>query len=406
MSPPLPLPWENRRDETRETLRHFAVAILLSVLLHLVLLFLLAGWARATPPPEEQEVFVPLALEPPPESPPEQPRPPAPPAEPARERQEKRQEPRKGEEPPEERSLLGWNSRGEIEGAPDRPPGPEAAIHAPPKPGGGPSAEEGPEVVPDEGKQREDAETGEPREGPALPEPRSLPPEQPPLPAEEATPDAEPTPVPAESPPDAASEELPGEPAEPGRQEPEAPAAGATPPTRGLPPLPRRLPERPVPTRPNRPPGPGRAPDFDAEIDGGMFGSLRFDSKDYDWSDYSTKVYFAIYRAWLRELYGRVRRFERDQKLRNLPTLDGEVKIHFVLHRDGSVSDVQVISPSVLPALDDASAAALVRAVLPPLPADFPRDREGLTFLFEISGFPSAYHLEQQLRWRRMNGEF
>ncbi len=387
-------------NETRATVRRFAVAVLLSVLLHLLLLILLAAWARATPVRQDREVFVPLALEPAP------PPPPPPPEKSAPERPEPRKQPRQGDKPPRERSLLGWKSRGELKGTPDRPPGPEAQVHAPPPPGGGPSEQEGPEVVPDRGPLPEQAETGQPREGPEVPEPETPPEQQREQPAEETPPERESPSLPR----DVTSEPVPGEPPgrqpERGKEVPEAPPAGAVPPVRGLPPLPRRRPERPVPTRPDRPPGQGHAPDFDARIEGGMFGNLRFDSKDYDWSDYSTKVYFAIYRAWLRELYGRVRRFERDQKLRGLPTLDGEVKIHFVLHRDGSVTDVRVVSPSVLPALDDASAAALVRAVLPPLPADFPRDREGLTFLFEISGFPSAYHLEQQLRWRRMNGEF
>lgn len=108
----------------------------------------------------------------------------------------------------------------------------------------------------------------------------------------------------------------------------------------------------------------------------------------------------------MRELYGRVRRFERDQQMRNLPNLDGRVAIHFFIVRDGSIQNLDIVSPSPLPTLDEASAAALRRAVLPSLPEDFPRDQEGVTFTFALQGFEAAVQLERQLREAQWAGEF
>ncbi|MDH3284570.1 MAG: energy transducer TonB, partial [Acidobacteriota bacterium] len=127
--------------------------------------------------------------------------------------------------------------------------------------------------------------------------------------------------------------------------------------------------------------------------------------RDYAWSEYSTKVYFAVWRAWLRELYARVRRFEREQKLGDHASLDGTVDIHFVINRDGSVSNLTVVAPSVLGTLDEASSAALLGAVLPPLPEDFPRDSEGVTFRFVLA-VDGALQMERGLRYRRSRGEF
>ena len=112
-----------------------------------------------------------------------------------------------------------------------------------------------------------------------------------------------------------------------------------------------------------------------------------------------------MYRAWLRELLARARRFEREQKLGNLPRLDGEVRIHFVIGRDGSVSDLAIVGPGGLETLAEASSSALLRAVLPPLPADFPRDREGVTFRFILS-VDNALQMERQLRYLRSRGQF
>lgn len=281
---------------------------------------------------------------------------------------------------PPDAPLLGWNSKqGREPGRALRPPGPEGPIHAPPPPGGG------------DGANPQDA----------VPEPPATAAEQvdptrpPAAPAVEGTQGLE---------RGAGGEVAPPRPAEdrPSTPRAETPAA------------PRRyeVPERPNPgdgaggTGRGRGTGPGAGPDFNQKITGGLFGDLHFDSGDYNWSEYTTKVYFAVYRAWLRELLGRARRFERDQNLLRLPDLDGVVAIHFFLTRPGPVEAVEIVRPSPIPTLDEASAAALRRAVMPPLPSDFPRDREGVTFTFRISGFETATQLERQLEWAQANGEF
>lgn len=281
--------------------------------------------------------------------------------------------------PPQDAPLLGWNSqRGREEGRADRPPGPEGQIHSPPPEGGGASAR------PEE----------------AVPEP--------PATAAEAVDESKPPAPPAVEGMAGLERGSDGQVA-PRRVEPEEP----TTPREGTEPSRRfDVPEPPRPgqgrggTGRGRGSGPGTGPEFNSQITGGLFGDLRFDSGDYNWSDYSTKVYFAVYRAWLRELLGRARRFERDQNQLRLPDLDGQVAIHFFLTRPGPVEAVEVVRPSPIPTLDEASSAALRRAVMPPLPADFPRDREGVTFIFRISGFETAVQLERQLEWAQANGEF
>lgn len=196
----------------------------------------------------------------------------------------------------------------------------------------------------------------------------------------------------------------PGEAPENARPNESAPRAGREP--LPFPPLPERRP--PPPRRPSRRPGElRRVPDFDVDVTGGLWAdNIKFDSKDYNWEEYSTKLYFAVYRAWLRELLGRVRRFERDQILNDLTLIEGQASIRFTIQRDGAAEGVMVVDPSVIPTLDEASRAAIERAVIPPLPIDFPRDSEGVTFRFVISGFETAAQIERQLKYLQYRGEF
>lgn len=375
----------------RVDLRRLAVAGLISLLLHVLIVMLLLLVVSPDKPAGEEEIYVPLTLEQPP-PPPQLPQATPPPVSPPppvdkQEAEEQKAEPKPAI--PEDASLLGWNSEGEEKRRPDRPPGPELDVHAPPKPLGGedlePGSEEPEEIKPEE----KIAETEPEEQQPPSPQP---PPEQqeppePTRPLDSSEPETRQR--------QQAPEDLPLEPLAP------APGAAAS-----------RPEPTPLPERPSRPPTSGERPrprrplDFNAQIQGGYFGDLKFDSSDYNWSEYSTKVYFAVYRAWLRELFSRVLRFQRDQSLLGLPNLDGKVHIHFVFHRDGHVDQIQVVSPSPIPTLDRASSVALERAVLPPLPADFPRDQEGITFSFEIFGFQSAQQLERRLKYSRYQGEF
>jgi TonB family protein len=358
-----------------------------SVAVHGVFLLLLVIQATRfddRPPPPQAEPDVALSFQEPrpqidipaPVLPPRatRPAPPAPPAAPPSQTQ-----PPAPAVPPDA-PLLGWNSKqGREEGKALRPPGPEGPIHAPPPPGGGAAA------TPQD----------------AIPEPPAT-----------AAPEVDPTKppaAPAVEGPQGLERGADGDVASPRPQDeqPSTPRA-ETPSAQHR----YEVPDRPRPgegtggTGRGRGTGPGAGPDFNQKITGGLFGDLHFDSGDYNWSEYTTKVYFAVYRAWLRELLGRARRFERDQNLLRLPDLDGVVAIHFVLTRPGPVEAVEIVRPSPIPTLDEASAAALRRAVMPPLPSDFPRDREGVTFTFRISGFETATQLERQLEWAQDNGEF
>ena len=261
--------------------------------------------------------------------------------------------PQAGGQPAPAKPLLGFNSHGDKKGTPDRPQGPEGKVHGPEAPG-------------EKGKGMKDGG------GDDLPKR---------LPGDEPLSGGSPSPI------DEGPNGRLAPPRGTGRQNgpPSFRVPGGIPGRRG----PR-----------------GSGTDFNVGGGGGFFGDLHFESNDYDWSDYSTKVYFAVYRSWLRELYGRVSRFERDQALRNLQTLDGDVYIRFTLKRDGSVEDLEVLRPSVLPALDDASSAAIRRAVLPALPSDFPRNQERVTYRFRIIGFESARQLQMQLEQSRWAGEF
>lgn len=402
------------RLRRREELGRWLLTAGLSLLIHLGLLLLLASSALDASPPveaEPDETVVPLTFEPEPEPAPE----PEPQTQPETAPPEPEEEAAEQEEPdqPEEQDLIGWQSQGDEPGRQERPPGPSAPVRGPPEPSEqqgteleAPEADESPEG-PDELPQQEPGEREpEPVEGPAAEQPEELDPrtldqaEQP----EEAPPVEQPEPEPALPRPPG---ELFPKPDELPRPDPEPPRTESDT-ERDPEPLPLPTPRR---SRPERQPDRGgvrqQLPGMEAEIQGGYFNqNLKFDSKDYQWSDYATKLYFAVYRAWLRELHGRIRRFERDQTLQNLRTLDGQVAIHFTIHRDGSVSRLQMRSASPMPALDEASKAALKRAVIPPLPDDFPRDSEGVTFGFELRGFRSAQQLERQLEWSRARGQF
>jgi len=329
-----------------------------SILVHVLLLVVVvAGELRnvgTTPEPPER---IPLVLVDSPPTPPppriETPVIPAPKFQPP--------PPRGGDE---EKPLLGFESHGPIPGVPLRPPGAGEML--------GPEESSGPK-----GEGMKGGEDGAlaPSESPGGSAP------------------FENRPAPEPTPPSGPPESWPG----------------GTRPRAEWNPFPDRRsigPDRPGAGGPGRPGAPGTGDDYDVGVGGGFYGDLQFESGDFDWSDYSRKVYFAVRRAWLRELYARVPRFGRDQTLLGLRDLDGEVVIQFILARDGSVQELEIVRPSPMPSLDDGSSAALRRAVLPPLPDDFPRDRERVAFLFRLSGFESSHQLQRQLEYSQSRGEF
>lgn len=125
-------------------------------------------------------------------------------------------------------------------------------------------------------------------------------------------------------------------------------------------------------------------PDFPSA--GFGVGNLQFESRDYDWADYGRAIYVAIWRAWHNRLLITAGVFERWSTQNREPLLDHQSIVRFVIERSGEVSEVVVEIPSGCYPLDDSAADALRSVILPPLPADFPRDRENVRAIFLASG--------------------
>jgi hypothetical protein len=105
-------------------------------------------------------------------------------------------------------------------------------------------------------------------------------------------------------------------------------------------------------------------------------GNLVFESRDYDWSDYARQIYVAIWRAWHNRLYQTTDEFERWSHERSEWRLEDQTQIRFVIEASGQVTGIEVEAPSDCPPLDASAVDALAEVILPPLPSDFPRDRE------------------------------
>ncbi len=134
------------------------------------------------------------------------------------------------------------------------------------------------------------------------------------------------------------------------------------------------------------------------------FGNLEFESRDYDWGDYARAIYVAIWRAWHNRLLHDVGVFERWSAQNRQPTLDHAARIRFTIERSGQVTGVAIETPSGAFPLDDSAADALREVVLPPLPADFRRDRETVRALFIAQG--EIRTMRPHLEWLKTRGYF
>ncbi|HJQ97894.1 MAG TPA: energy transducer TonB [Candidatus Polarisedimenticolaceae bacterium] len=105
-------------------------------------------------------------------------------------------------------------------------------------------------------------------------------------------------------------------------------------------------------------------------------GNLEFESRDYDWSSYARSIYWAIWRKWHMKMLASVGVFERWGVERQRRIIDARSRIVFTIERSGRVSGVAVETPSGIYPFDDSATDALNEVLLPPLPADFARDRE------------------------------
>jgi TonB family protein len=133
-------------------------------------------------------------------------------------------------------------------------------------------------------------------------------------------------------------------------------------------------------------------------------GNLQFESRDYDWGDYSRAIYVAIWRAWYNRLLISAGVFERWSTQNREPLLDHQTVVRFVIERSGEVTGVVVETPSGCYPLDDSAADALRAVILPPLPTDFPRQRERVRATFVAEG--EIRMLRPNLEWLKARGYF
>ena len=105
-------------------------------------------------------------------------------------------------------------------------------------------------------------------------------------------------------------------------------------------------------------------------------GNLVFESSDYDWTDYARQIYWAIWSAWHNRLYESVDDFERWSHSSGNWMLNHQTAVRFVIESSGQVTGIAIETPAGCLPLDASAIDALEEVILPPLPADFPRDRE------------------------------
>ena len=101
-------------------------------------------------------------------------------------------------------------------------------------------------------------------------------------------------------------------------------------------------------------------------------GPLSFESQWYDWGEYAQSMVNRIRVNWYN----------------NMPQLiqtgmKGVVTIRFTIQRDGTITDVTILSSSGVPPYDFAAKKAIeLSSPLNPLPADFPNPSERVTCVF------------------------
>ena len=101
-------------------------------------------------------------------------------------------------------------------------------------------------------------------------------------------------------------------------------------------------------------------------------GPVSFESQWYDWGEYAEGMVNRIRVNWYANMPHLIQ-----------TGLKGVVTIRFTIHRDGSLSDVTIISSSGVPPYDFAAKKGIeLSSPLSPLPKDFPNDTERVTAMF------------------------
>jgi TonB family protein len=114
-------------------------------------------------------------------------------------------------------------------------------------------------------------------------------------------------------------------------------------------------------------------------------GNLEFETGSFDWADYGRQVYWIIWRAWHNRLYLTVDNFEKWAWDGGF-LLDHQSRVRFTIESSGNISEVALETPSGCIPLDRSALDALNEAVLPPLPPDFPGQRETVRARFLARG--------------------
>jgi TonB family protein len=101
-------------------------------------------------------------------------------------------------------------------------------------------------------------------------------------------------------------------------------------------------------------------------------GPISFESSWYDWGEYAESMVSRIRVNWYNNMPQIIRTGMR-----------GVVFIRITIHRDGTITDVTILSSSGVPPYDFAAKKAIeLSSPLNPLPKDFPNDTERVTFGF------------------------
>ncbi|ANM31968.1 hypothetical protein ABI59_23985 [Acidobacteria bacterium Mor1] len=132
-------------------------------------------------------------------------------------------------------------------------------------------------------------------------------------------------------------------------------------------------------------------------------GNLEFSSPDFDWDDYGRQVYVAIWQAWHRRLLLSAEEFNR-WGLKNGMFLDHQNRVVFTIERSGLVTGVAVETPAGCFPLDQSAVDALNEVVLPPLPAAFTRDSETVRARFLMGG--NIRGMRRALQYLKNQGRF
>jgi len=133
-------------------------------------------------------------------------------------------------------------------------------------------------------------------------------------------------------------------------------------------------------------------------------GNLTFETADFDWSDYARTIYIEIWRAWHNRLLRLVNDFEKWSYQNREPLLEHWNQIQFVIERSGEVSQILIETPAGCVPLDESATQALEEVILPPLPDDFPKQREIVHARFLANG--EIRIMRQSLTWMKQNNWF